>query len=83
MPWPLPLSPVLTSVAEPEKCCRCAGAIPATGRSIFDREDVKAVVADVEAEAQERICCICSGGKSGPTRDAWPDAEQTRRDGRG
>jgi DNA-binding NarL/FixJ family response regulator len=45
---------VLTTVADRKSAVDRQAAIPATGGSILDREDVKAVWA--EAEAQERIC---------------------------
>jgi len=45
---------VLTTVADRKSAVDRQAAIPATGWSILDREDVKAVWA--EAEAQERIC---------------------------
>ena len=58
------IEPVLTSVAERKSAVDALVAFPATGGSILDREDVKAVVADVEAEAQERIC-VCVARKIG------------------
>jgi len=47
---------VLTTVADRKSAVDARTAVPATGGSILDRADVKAVLAEVEAEARERIC---------------------------
>jgi hypothetical protein len=46
----------LPSVPEREGASGVQAAVSATRRSILDREDVRAVLAEAEAEAPERIC---------------------------